>query len=323
MKDIAERLRLSQTTVSHVLTGKHEHYRISAATADRVRRAAREMGYRANALARAFRERRAYSAALAVEDLTNPFWTGVAIGAEREADREGYTLAVCNTARVEERERRVVALLRERRVDGLIVSPITVADRALLDLHREGYPFVQIDRSIRGVEYPCVRTDHARGSALAVDHLVRRGRRSLAYLGGPPEIQTYAYRLEGFRKALRRHGLRPASVCLIPPTPADAEAAAARLLRRRPRPDALYGANLFLTLGILRAVRRSGLRVPEDLEIVGFDDIATADLLALPVTTVAQDVEEIGRRAFRLLVDLMNGRPAPREVLLPPRLIAR
>ena len=323
MKDIAARLRLSQTTVSHVLTGKHEHYRISAETVERVKRAAREMGYRSNALARAFRERRAYSVALAVEDLTNPFWTGVAIGAEREAEAQGYTLAVCNTARVEERERRVVGMLRECRVDGLIVSPITGADRALLDLRREGRPFVQIDRAIEGVDYPCVRTDHFKGSILAVDHLAKRRHRAIAYVGGPTEIRTYAYRLDGFRKALARHGLKPAAIRMIPPTAADAEAAVADLLRGPGRPTAIYGANLFITIGILRAVRRTSLRVPDDLEIVGFDDIATADLLAFPVSTVAQDVEAIGREAFRLLLKLMNGRPAAREVLIPPRLIAR
>ncbi len=323
MKDIAARLNLSQTTVSHVLTGKHAHYRISPGTVERVQRAAREMGYRSNALARAFRERRSYSVALAVEDLTNPFWTGVAIGAEREAEGQGYTLAVCNTARVQERERRVVAMLRERRVDGLIVSPITVTDRVLTDLHGEGRPFVQIDRSIKGVGYPCVRTDHLKGSILAVDHLLRRKHRAIAYLGGPLEVQTYQIRLDGFKKALARHGRKPAAIRIVPPTPEDAEEAAAELLRGRSRPTALYGANGFITIGILRAVRRTGLRVPGDLEIVGFDDIATADLFALPVSTVAQDVEAIGRESFRLLLRLMNGQPAPGEVLIPPRLIVR
>ncbi len=323
MKDIAARLRLSQTTVSHVLTGKHEHYRISPATVGRVLRAAREMGYRSNALARSFRESRAYSVALAVEDLTNPFWTGVAIGAEREAEAEGYTLAVCNTARVPERERRVVAMLRERRVDGLIVSPITVDDKVLLDLRMEGRPFVQIDRSIEGVDYPCVRTDHVKGSILAVDHLVRRRRRAIAYVGGPLEVQTYQFRLDGFRRALARHGLRPAAIRIVQPTPEEAEAAVRETLGRRNRPDAVYGANLFITLGIIRAVLRSGLRVPQELEIVGFDDIAAADLLACQGSTVVQNVEAIGREAFRLLLRLMKGRPVPREVLIPPRLAAR
>lgn len=323
MKDIAARLRLSQTTVSHVLTGKHEHYRISAATVERVRRAAEELGYRSNALAKAFRERKSYSVALAIEDLTNPHWTGVAIGAEREAEREGYTLAVCNTARNEERERRIAAMLREHRVDGLIVSPITVTDRLLVDLYREGLPFVQIDRYIKGVEYPCVRTDHAAGSALAVNHLVRRGHAQIGFIGGPLEIQAFHLRLEGFKKALAKHGLRPAASLLVEAQQEPAEAAVAEFLAKKPRITALYTANIWITLGTLRAVRRAGLAVPKDLEIVGFDDIATADLFAAPVSTVAQDVDAIGRESFRLLLKLMKGAPAPREVLVPPRLLAR
>src|SRR5438477_1426662 len=154
MKDIPTKLHLPQTTVSHVLTGKHEHYRISAATVARVRKMAEELGYRSSALARAFRDRRSYSVTLAVEDLTNPFWTGVAIGAEKEAEAQGYLLVVSNTGGIAERERRVVQMLQEKRVDGLIVSPVTVTDRVLLDLKGDGLPFVQIDRSIKGEDVP-------------------------------------------------------------------------------------------------------------------------------------------------------------------------
>lgn len=324
MKDIARRLRLSQTTVSHVLTGKHEHYRISRATVDRVRKMADELGYRSSALARAFRDRRSYSVTLAVEDLTNPFWTGVAIGAEREAEAQGYVLVVANTGGNPERERRTVQMLQEHRVDGLIVSPVTVADTTLVDLQKDGLPFVQIDRSVKGEDIPCVRTDHAQGSALAVDHLVRRGHREIACLAGPLHIQTFQYRLDGFRKALARHGLKPAAVEIVEnPVAEDARRSARAILSRKPRPSALYTANIWLTLGALRAVKDAALAVPKDLEMVGFDDLADADLLASPVSTVAQDVEEIGRQAFKALLRVMRGEKVPREVLIPPRLIAR
>ncbi len=323
MKDIAAKLELSQTTVSHVLTGKHAHYRISPATVARVRTMADKLGYRSSALARAFRDRKSYSMALAVEDLTNPFWTGVAIGAEREAEKEGYTLVVANTSGNAERERRTVQLLQERRVDGLIVSPVTVADQALVDLRRDGLPFVQIDRSIKGEDIPCVRTDHVTGSALAVDHLLRRGRREIAFVGGPVEIQTFQLRLAGFRKAMARHGLKPAAVELIEPTSKAAQEAVRGILSRKPRPTAIYTANIWITLGALRAVRDARLSIPGHLEVVGFDDIAEADLLAYPLTTVAQDVEAIGRESFRLLLRVMRGQKVPREVLLPPRLVVR
>lgn len=323
MKDIALKLQLSQTTVSHVLTGKHEHYRISAATVARVKKMAEQLGYRSSALARAFRDRRSYSVALAVEDLTNPFWTGVATGAEQEAEKEGYVLVVSNTNGDSVRERRSVQMLQERRVDGMIVSPVTVADQVLSDLRREGLPFVQIDRSIKGEDIPCIRTDHAAGSSLAVDHLVSRGRRDIAYIGGPPEIQTFELRLEGFKKALARHDLKPAGVKLVSPTEAAGAAAVRELLASPQPPTALYTANITLTIGALRALREAGVAVPSTLEIVGFDEISTADLFSMPVSTVCQDVEAIGRESFRALLRVMNGQKVSRELLIPPRLKVR
>ncbi|HZF00054.1 MAG TPA: LacI family DNA-binding transcriptional regulator [Planctomycetota bacterium] len=323
MKDIALKLNLSQTTVSHVLTGKHEHYRISAATVARVKKMAEELGYRSSALARAFRDRRSYSVALAVEDLNNPFWTGVASGAEEEAEREGYVLVVSNTNGDSARERRTVQMLQERRVDGMIVSPVTVTDEVLTDLRKDGLPFVQIDRSIKGEDVPCVRTDHGAGSSLAVDHLVKKGHKEIAYVGGPLEVQTYELRLDGFRKALARHGLKPAAMKLVKPDE-DAGAFAARdLLASTPRPTAIYTANIKLTIGALRALRAAKANVPADIEIVGFDDIAMADLFSMPVTTVCQDVAAIGREAFRALLRVMSGQKVARELLIPPRLKVR
>jgi LacI family transcriptional regulator len=323
MKDIATQLNLSQTTVSHVLTGKHEHYRISAATVARVKKMAEDLGYRSSALARAFRDRRSYSVALAVEDLTNPFWTGVAIGAEKEAEAQGYVLVVSNTNGDSARERRTVQMLQERRVDGMIVSPLTVTDEVLTDLRKDGLPFVQIDRSIKGEDVPCVRTDHHAGSLLAVEHLVKRHRTEIAYIGGPLQIQTFELRLEGFKKALARHGLKPAAVKLVAPTEEEGTAALREILAAKSRPNAVYTANIRLTIGALRAIQAAKLAVPGDLEIVGFDDIATADLFSIPVTTVCQDVEAIGREAFRALLKVMNGQKVQRELLIPPRLKVR
>lgn len=323
MKDIATRLNLSQTTVSHVLTGKHQHYRISPATVARVKKMAEDLGYRSSALARAFRDRRSYSIALAVEDLTNPFWTGVALGAEKEAELHGYVLVVSNTNGDPARERRTVQMLQERRIDGMIVSPITVTDEVLTELRKDGLPFVQIDRSIKGEDIPCVRTDHPAGSALAVDYLVKRGHSEIAYIGGPIQIQTFELRLEGFRKALARHGLKPLAVKLVIPDEDNGSAAVRELLAAKTRPTALYTANIRLTVGALRALQAAKLAVPGELEIAGFDDIAMADLFAMPVTTICQDVEAIGRESFRALLKVMNGQRVPRELLIPPKLKVR
>jgi DNA-binding LacI/PurR family transcriptional regulator len=324
MKDIAAKLGISQTTVSHVLTGKHEQFRISPITVDRVWKMAEKMNYRSSAIARSFRDRKSYSITLAVEDLTNPFWTGIATGAEREAESHGYSLVVTNTGKILDRQQRAIQMLQERRTDGLILSPISPTDAQLQAAHKEGLPFVQIDRSIKNLKVACVRTDHEAGSAMAVNHLVKKGHASIAYVGGPLRIPTFAQRLGGFEQALAKSNLKPAAALHTDATPESAQAAVAKLLAKTPRPTALFAANVWTALGTLRAIQAAGLDVPKDLELVGFDDIQMADLLRYPVTTVAQDVEGLGREATRLLLKLMKGEKVPpRDVILPPSLIVR
>ncbi len=324
MKDLAAQLGLSQTTVSHVLSGRHEEFRISAKTVARVKQIAEKLDYRSNALAKSLRDRRSYSVGLVVEDLSNPFWTGLAIGAELEAEKHGYTLIVTNTGGDVERERRALMLLRDGRVDGLLLPPFARIDRDLTALHKERLPFVQIDRALARLEVPCVRTDHALGSHMVVEALVRRGHRRIAFLLGPTDIQPYRLRLAGFKDALAQHKLAPAAIIQVPEGTAEAgQAAVAEELRKGPRFSALYAGNIWLTVGTLRAVREAGLQVPKDLEIVGFDDIALADLLRYPITTVVQDVATIGREAFKQFVELQAGRSVPDEVLIPPRLEVR
>lgn len=324
MKDLAAELGLSQTTVSHVLSGRHREFRIQPATVARVQALAEKRGYRPSALARALRDRRAYSLGLVVEDLTNPFWTGVAIGAEREAEARGYSLIVANTAGDLDRERRALTLLRENRVDGLLVPPFARIGNDLLPLLRDRLPLVQIDRALPSLHAPCVRTDHELGARMAVDHLVKRGHRRITFLVGPDDVQPFRLRARGFRAATSRHGLAGSRVLRVAePTEAAAETAVRRLLSGPAPTTALFSASGLLTIGALRAVRDAGIEVPRDLDIVGFDDIALGDLLRYPVSTIAQDVEALGREGIAILLDLLEGRPSRRRVLIKPALVVR
>src|SRR5262245_4006686 len=205
MKDIAQRVGVSQTTVSQVLRGRAGELRISPSTAARIHEAARTLGYRPSALARSFKNHRAYSLCLAVGDLTNPFWAGLAMGAQEEAERHGYTLVVSNTAETEEKERLAVDMLRERRVDGVILSPSHHRARHLASLRAERLPIVFVDRTIDGLDVPSVITDSVAGMRLAVEHLVSRGHRRIAYVGGPTETSTFRDRLRGYRQAMASH----------------------------------------------------------------------------------------------------------------------
>jgi LacI family transcriptional regulator len=319
MKDIAEELGISQTTVSHVLRGRDQEFRINAGTARLVRETAARLDYRPSAISRSFKDRRSYSVCMAVGDLGNPFWAGLALGAQDAAERRGYTLSVIHTAESADKERRAIEILRDRRVDGLILSPVHVTSRHLVALREEGLPFVLVDRTIDGLDVSSVVTDSIAGMGLAVDHLVSRGHRRIAYLGGPANVSTFRDRLRGYRAAVAHHGLRPGPQARAVSDPEAARQAAERLFQRPFRATAVVGANLVLTVGLLRTA-------PEDVVVAGFDDLYLADLLRRPVTTVAQPVEELGRQAVDLLLDEIESGGAPRRVrhvVLQPQLIVR
>jgi len=317
MKDIAHRVGVSQATVSHVLRGRGGEFRISAATAGRIHDVARQLGYRPSALARNFKNHKSYSLCLAVGDLTNPFWAGLAMGAQAEAERHGYTLVVSHTGETEEKERLVVDMLCERRVDGVILSPSQHHKaRHLAEMRAERLPIVFVDRTIDGLDVPSVITDSVAGMRLAVDHLVSRGHRRIAYLGGPTETSTFRDRLKGYRQAMASHRLRPGPYAIALSEPEAAQEAAAKLFGRKPAATAVIAANFWLTVGTLRAA-------PDDVVVVGFDDVFLADLLRRPVTTVVQPVEDLGRHAVRLLVEDIAKPGSGRQLVLPPRLVVR
>jgi LacI family transcriptional regulator len=271
MKDIAEHLGLSQTTVSHVLTGKHQKFRISPATVERVFQLAEKLGYRANVMARAFRERRSYAVCLAVEDLQNPFWAGVAIGAEREAEEHGYALVVTDLGGSAERQRRALQLVRDQRVDGLIVSPVRGGDADLVPAAKHGPaagPGGPRGReAARGLR--AHRPRGGLGAGAAPPARARAARRRVRR-AGPLDIPNYRQRLAGFKKELgpappeARGGAGAGR-----PQPGGGRAEVARILRRQRRPLAVFAANYALTVGTLRRGPRGGRAVPDEVELVG------------------------------------------------------
>jgi LacI family transcriptional regulator len=316
MKDIAERIGVSQATVSHVLRGRHGHFRISERTARRVLQMASKLGYRPSALARNFKTQRAHSLCLAVGDLTDSFWSAVATGAQEEAESHGYTLVVSNTSEVEQKERHAIDLLRDQRVDGIILCPTHGKSRHLDQLRESRRPFVFVDRTVDRLDVPSVVTDNVGGMRLAVDHLVGRGHRRIGYVGGPTDRSTFRDRLKGYRQGLAAHRLRPGPSAVAPSEPEAARLAAMKVFGHRPSVTAVIAANFWLTVGTLRAA-------PDDVVIVGFDDLVLTDLLRRPVTTVVQPAAELGRQAVRLLLDEIE-KPGPaRHLVLPPKLIVR
>jgi LacI family transcriptional regulator len=311
--DVAKAARVHPSTVSRALSAQVGHV-LRPETRARVVAAADRLGYRPSALARSLRLRRTLTLGMLVPDIANTFLSGIIKGAAEAAHERGYTLILCNTADLPEREATYIRVLREREVDGILVASTRLTDTTVDALRADGFPFVLVNRGTGHADDLAVTVDNVGLAAAVIDHLAALGHRTIGHVAGPRTTTTGAERAEGALAAGRRHGIRVEVV--------DAEAwselagyRAARQLFRDGAPTAAFGANDLIAFGVLRAAREAGLRVPEELALVGFNDIAEASLLDL--TTVRVPQEEMGMRAARLLIARLEGEsiPEPRIVL--------
>jgi len=318
--DVAKAAQVHPSTVSRALSPQAGNV-LRPETRARVVAAAARLGYRPSALARSLRLRRTLTLGMLVPDIANTFLAGIIKGAEEAAHERGYTLVLCNTGDLPEREATYIRVLREREVDGILVASTRLAAATVDALRADRFPFVLVNRGAGGADDLAVTVDNVGLAASVIEHLAALGHRRIAHVAGPRTTTTGAERAEGAFAAGLRHGLRVSVV--------DAEAwselagyRAARQLFRDGVPTAVFGANDLIALGVLRAAREEGLAVPEDLALVGFNDIAEASLLDL--TTVRVPQEEMGARAARLLIARLEGEPIPEpRVVLVAELVVR
>jgi LacI family transcriptional regulator len=260
-----------------------------------------------------------------VPDITNPFFPPIIRGAEEAARERGYELVLCNTDDVPERERASLRLLRERQADGLLIATSRMAAATLASVRRERFPFVLVNRGSRVAEDLVVEVDNARASADIVAHLVGLGHTRIAHIAGPLSTTTGAERAAGYRDALRAHGLA-GDAALVAEAAAYSETAGYAAGKRlwRASPTAIFAANDLLALGTLRAAREAGLRVPQDLSLVGINDIPLVGLIDPPLTTVRVPQREMGEIATRMLIAVLENEPLARHhVRLETMLVVR
>jgi len=323
ISDVAERARVSKTTVSHVLSGNRP---VAAPTRTRVERAIRELGYRPDGVARSLRTSRSHMLALVIPDLTNPFYPVLARGLEDSTERSGYRTLICNTDGTPDLEEEFLAEVVSRRVDGIVFDSSAVRSERLAELVPPSVPVVRIGTtSIDDPGYDAVHANDGRGAHDAVAHLIGRGSRRVAMIQGPPG--GGGKRNEGYATALEESGMAfdPALVVSGEWTRQGGELAALQLLDLDDPPTAVFCANDLMALGVLDAAREAGVRVPDDLALVGFDDIEAAELVTPPLTTVSNPAYETGVMAGVLLRERMTGTYTgpPRTATLPCQLVIR
>lgn len=313
--DIARLAGVSQPTVSLVLSG-HPTARVAPATRERVRRAAEELGYRPNVVARGLQQRRSFALGIVVPDLRNPFSIDVISGAERVAAEENHAVLLCDA-----RERAVgdhLDALQSRWIDGVILEPAVPA--ASLPLSNN---VVLINEP--SAEVPSVLADMEGAGQLVARHLLDLGHRSVGFIGPASDLFRYRSMERAFVQALRQAGLPIRSEWFRRASPSvqDGEQAARALVALAERPTALFCANDLMAIGAMKACTARGLNVPRDLSIVGCDDIETARLVHPELTTVAVPARELGARAARMLIRGLDKQRERTPRPLPVRLVQR
>ncbi|MCW7946617.1 LacI family transcriptional regulator [Streptomyces hygroscopicus] len=330
IKDVARAAGVSVGTVSNVINRPEA---VASETRARVLSAIDRLGYVRSESARQLRAGRSRIMGLLVLDMGNPFFVDVARGAERAAREAGLGVMVCNSARSPAEEADYLALFAEQRVRGVLLTPADATGPNVQAFRRHGIPFVLVDRVAEGATECSVRVDDTAGGALAVRHLVDAGHRSLAFVSGPPALGQVRDRRTGALNALAEAGLGSEALRELPTERLDVPAgrdAGARLLGLADRPTAVFCANDLLALGVLQAMYAAGVRVPEDLAIVGYDDIEFAAAAAVPLTSVRQPAVTMGALAAELLLEeteaeTESGRRGHehRRVVLQPKLVVR
>ncbi|MFD8543920.1 LacI family DNA-binding transcriptional regulator [Streptomyces sp. NPDC059649] len=321
IKDVAERAGVSVATVSRALNG---HSPV-AETRDRVLAAVRELGYRPNNVARALRTARTGALGLIISDLTNPFFTELADAVEDAARSLGYSLVIGNAGERPEQQDDYIRTLLDRRIDGLLVSSAGTGSAMLREVVASGTPLVLLDRSVPGIDAPCVRADGRAALTELAGHLAALGRRRPAIIVAPAGTPTGDERLAHFRTALAGHGI-PLPDERVGATP-DLQPAGGRQVMRgfldlTEPPDVVLATDNLMALGALDELRARGLRVPDDMALVVYDDVPWFAHTDPPLTAIAQPTRELGRAAVRALLTRIEGHPAE-SVLLPARLLPR
>jgi DNA-binding LacI/PurR family transcriptional regulator len=310
--DVARRAGVSQSTVSLVLSGKAPG-RISARTEAAVRLAAEELGYRPNVAARTLRTGTARTVGLVVTDVTHPFFGPVLRGAQAAAWRAGYAVTLVDVANDPDRERASFEALRAGPADGYMFFTVDPPEGS-------GEHVVAIEVSPPGM--PFVRVDTEHGTDLAVRHLLALGHRRIGHLGSGLDAETFRFRRARLLALLAEAGIEPGAYATAEFTFDDARRAALELLSGPERPTAVYCDDDLLAGGVYLAARELGLRIPEDVAVVGFDDLPFAQVFDPPLTTIAIDPDELGATAFDLLARLMRGEQPPGRIL-PVELVVR
>ncbi len=323
IRDVARLAGVAPITVSRVINNKGY---FTNETRDRVNIAVQALGYMPNSLARSLRSRKTHMLALILTDITNPFWTTVARGVEDAASDASFNVILCNTDESEVEQERYLQVMLEKQVDGVLLVPVGDPYQAIDFIHNQRVPLVILDRRLPGtLTVDVVRCDSEGGAYELTNLLIGLGHRSIAMLSGPRGISTSEDRVSGYRRALVDAGLKDEVLIFGEFTLESGYLMTQKALAAFPRPSAIFAGNNFIAIGALKALRNADLRVPEQMTVVGFDDLPQALMVDPFLTVASQPAYSMGHKATELLIARLSGLSpeTPEEIVLPTRIIQR
>ena len=322
MSEVAKAAGVSTATVSRALSNPET---VKPSTRERILQAVEELDYRPNALARQLRTQETKTVIVIVPNLENPLFAEAILGIEAEAEKSGFQVLAADARNQKDVERYYLTALRERQIDGIISMSAAMAQKILKEVAAE-YPLVMAFQSFEDKRIPSVSIDNLAAARDMTTHLIRVGRRRIAHITGYAPLNVYRERAEGYLAALAEHDLdaKPDWIRRGEATLQGGFEQAEALLALGERPDAIFCAGDTMAMGAIKALKKHGLRVPEDVAIVGFDDIGQAAFWDPALTTIRQPKQQIGETAFRKLYSLIRKErfTSPRAIL-PYELVIR
>ena len=307
IKDIAREAGVSVTTVSRVLNNKAD---VSDKTREKVLKIIDRLNYNPNSIARGLVMNKTYTIGLIVPDISNAFFAEIAKAIEDELREYGYSVIFFNTDNDKDREKESIDLLRSKQVDGLIGACSHDSKDEVLALGKAGFPIVQIDRLVDDSQIPSVIIDNILSGYEATEYLIKKGHRRIAHITGALDTNTGIRQAEGYRKALQEYGIEIDEELVMEGdfSQESGYLAMKEILERNKDLTAVFAGNDMMALGAYRAIYAAGLKIPEDISIIGHDDFTLASLVSPALTTMQQPIYKIGKVAASLLIDIIKGK---------------
>jgi len=321
IKELAKAMNLSVTTISRVLNGQAKKYRISRKTELEVRAYAERHGFSPNLVARNLRLQKTDTIGLVVPDISNPFFANLAKTLELELRKEGKLILLCDTHEDSSLEKESLRLLLDRKVDGLLVASVGLQSNHLADIK---IPMVLIDRYFENLDIPYVSTNNFEGAYHATQHLLRHDHRSIACIQGLVETVPNQERVRGFQKAIQESGLllKNCPVIGYDFSRTSGYTATKQLMLQTTKPTAIFSLGNQIAIGVIEALQEMGLRMPQDVSHISFDEQPYFQFTNPPLTTIQQPIQKIAEEAVNMLTDRMEGNTVS-SMLLSPEMIQR